>query len=232
MTEKRQLSLLTTLITVLVFTLFFPVLNLEAASLGNIHGTIVDELGHPMEGVKVMAFSETGSLEETKYTNDEGYFRMNLAGTYTMVFEKDGYVSHEMSVKVTIAPTTNPNNDAVRALAFAGVLVPLPSGDFKGGREEMVKGADEWKIAFTERWEVEQSIIQISPTIQYEETATAILDASTDFDLKTQEFIRSVSLGEALITNWASIAFLAVGLVVCFSASYMLFLRTEIRPGD
>jgi hypothetical protein len=25
---------------------------------------------------------------------------------------------------------------------------------------------------------------------------------------------------------------LTVGLVVCFAASYMMFLRSEIRPGD
>jgi ABC-2 type transport system permease protein len=120
----------------------------------------------------------------------------------------------------------------ILANAFAGVLAPLPSGDFKGGRgEDAVKAADEWKMAFTEQWEVEQSIIQISPTIQYEETAAAILDASTDFSLKTQKFTRSVSLGEAIISNWASFAFLAVGLVVCFAASYIMFLRMEIRPG-
>jgi ABC-type transport system involved in multi-copper enzyme maturation permease subunit len=118
------------------------------------------------------------------------------------------------------------------ANVIAGALVPLPTGDFKGGREALIKGKEEWDTAYTNRWEVQRSIIQISPTTQYEETATAILGASTDFDLKTQKFQRTIPLAEALVANWASIAFLAVGLVVCFVASYMLFLRMEIRPGD
>jgi ABC-2 type transport system permease protein len=121
----------------------------------------------------------------------------------------------------------------ILASAVAGFLVPLPSGDFRGGKGEAdVKAAEEWKIAYTEQWEIEQSIIQISPTTQYETTAITILDASTDFALIKGEFTRSISLGEALMTNWASIAFLAVGSVVSFAISYMLFLRMEIRPGD
>jgi ABC-2 type transport system permease protein len=121
----------------------------------------------------------------------------------------------------------------ILASAIAGIVVPLPSGDFKGGRGEMdVKTAEEWKVSLTQRWEFEQSITQISPTTQYQTTATAFLDASNDFALKSGEFARSMPLGEALTANWASIAFLAVGLIVCFAASYMLFLRMEIRPGD
>ena len=40
------------------------------------------------------------------------------------------------------------------------------------------------------------------------------------------------ALGEALAANWANIATIVVGLVICFAASYMIFLRSEIRPGD
>jgi ABC-type transport system involved in multi-copper enzyme maturation permease subunit len=47
-----------------------------------------------------------------------------------------------------------------------------------------------------------------------------------------QGFTRTLSLGEAIASNWANIAVLGVGLIVCFAASYMLFLRIEIRPGD
>jgi ABC-2 type transport system permease protein len=121
----------------------------------------------------------------------------------------------------------------ILASAVAGFLVPLPSGDFRGGKGESdMKATEEWKIAYTKQWEMEQSIIQISPTTQYETTAITILDASTDFAIIKGEFTRSISLGKALMTNWASIAFLAVGSVVSFAISYMLFLRMEIRPGD
>ena len=47
-----------------------------------------------------------------------------------------------------------------------------------------------------------------------------------------QQFERTLTLGEALAENWANIATLAVDLVVCFAASYMMFLRSEVRPGD
>jgi len=47
-----------------------------------------------------------------------------------------------------------------------------------------------------------------------------------------QGFQRTMTLTEALAANWANIAVLTVGLVVCFAASYMMFLRSEIRPGD
>ena len=40
------------------------------------------------------------------------------------------------------------------------------------------------------------------------------------------------ALGAELAANWANIATIAVGLVICFAASYMLFLRSEIRPGE
>jgi len=43
---------------------------------------------------------------------------------------------------------------------------------------------------------------------------------------------RAMTLTETLAANWANIATLAVGLVICFSASYMMFLRSEVRPGD
>jgi ABC-type transport system involved in multi-copper enzyme maturation permease subunit len=39
------------------------------------------------------------------------------------------------------------------------------------------------------------------------------------------------SVASGLAAIWANIAAIAVGLVVCFSASYVKFLRSEIRPG-
>ena len=86
----------------------------QAASPGNIHGTILDENGNPIEDVKVSAYIGTGSLEESKYTNADGYFRMNLGGSYTFVFEKEGYVTFQKNVQVTQSPTENPDQDIVK----------------------------------------------------------------------------------------------------------------------
>jgi uncharacterized membrane protein len=103
----------TTLLAISILTILFPV-TIQAATLGNINGTILDENGNPLENVKVSAFLNTGSLEQVEYTNDEGYFRMNLGGAYILVFEKEGYVSFEKNVQITQAPTENPSNDIVK----------------------------------------------------------------------------------------------------------------------
>jgi uncharacterized membrane protein len=81
---------------------------------GNLHGTIIDQDGNPIQGVKVSAYLKTGSIEATVNTDQKGYFRMNLGGDYTLLFEKDGYVSFQKNVQITQAPTENPDNDIVK----------------------------------------------------------------------------------------------------------------------
>jgi uncharacterized membrane protein len=81
---------------------------------GNLHGTIIDQDGNPIQGVKVSAYLNTGSIEATVNTDQKGYFRMNLGGDYTLLFEKDGYVSFQKNVQITQAPTENPDNDIVK----------------------------------------------------------------------------------------------------------------------
>lgn len=109
--RSRQVTLL---VIILLGIAVMPIQITQAASLGNIHGTVVDEDGNPIEDVKVSAYLGTGSLEDTDYTNDDGYFRMNLGGTYTLVFEKEGYVTFEKTVQVTQAPSETPANDIVK----------------------------------------------------------------------------------------------------------------------
>lgn len=109
--RSRQVTIL---VIILLSIATMPIQVTQAASLGNIHGTVIDEDGKPLEDVKVSAYLGTGSLEETKYTNEDGYFRMNLGGTYTFVFEKKGYVTFEKKVDVTQAPTDDPTRDIVK----------------------------------------------------------------------------------------------------------------------
>ncbi len=101
------------LLAVIISSLAVPLNTALGATPGNIHGTTVDETGTPIEDVKISAYLGTGSLEDTDYTNENGYFRMNLGGTYTFVFEKTGYVTLEKTIQVTQAPTDNPANDVV-----------------------------------------------------------------------------------------------------------------------
>jgi len=106
---------LTTLLVVMVLCvgLYTPIQPVAAVSDGNIHGTVVDGNGDPINGVKVSAITRTGYVEATKYTKGDGYFRMSLGGSYTLVFEKEGYASTEVDAEVTSAPSTNPDYDVI-----------------------------------------------------------------------------------------------------------------------
>ena len=103
-----------TIIVILIINLTFMPKFMTIADPGNLHGTIIDQDGNPIQGVKVSAYLKTGSIEATVNTDQKGYFRMNLGGDYTLLFEKEGYVSFQKNVQITQAPTENPDNDVVK----------------------------------------------------------------------------------------------------------------------
>jgi len=111
--RTRTLTAMTLLVIVLNLTALTP-LKVEAAEDGNIHGTVVDSNGSPIYRVRVRAYDSKGGIAATAYTSTSGYFRMSLSGTYTMVFEKTGYVTQEKTVKVELAPTEDPDQDEVK----------------------------------------------------------------------------------------------------------------------
>ena len=127
----------------------------------------------------------------------------------------------------------------ILASAVVNVMIPLNSDIFITGDGTNSNGGpgrfqmtDEFRQTMMKRAEIESFILKISPTQIFSDTAGAIIGTTRGFNRGAQEFQRTVTLGEALTNNWANVAVLGVGLVVCFAASYMLFLRTEIRPGD
>ena len=123
----------------------------------------------------------------------------------------------------------------ILASVVAGFIVPLPGGTFRSQTEGGgMQISPEFREAMEERAVVTSTIQKISPTNLYEEAASDILGVVGGFmrGMGHQEFQRTLTLGEALAANWANIATIVVGLVVCFAASYMIFLRSEIRPGD
>ncbi|KON30054.1 hypothetical protein AC482_04875 [miscellaneous Crenarchaeota group-15 archaeon DG-45] len=123
---------------------------------------------------------------------------------------------------------------SILASVVANVLVPLPGGTFRAGEGD--QGGFRISPEFTEtmqrRAAIQSNIQKISPTNLYSDAASDILGVQSGFGRGFQQFERTLTLGEALAANWANIAALAVGLVICFAASYMMFLRSEIRPGD
>lgn len=124
---------------------------------------------------------------------------------------------------------------SILANAVSSALVPLPGGGFQGGQGGQGGGfqvSDEYREAMMKRFEMSDNINKLSPTELFEDTAQAILGVTSGFGRFSEQFDRVMPLGEALMANWANIAVMVVGLVICFAASYMLFLRIEIRPGD
>ncbi len=109
----RKATIITLLLVALSLTALTP-LRLASAEDGNIHGTVVDSDGFPIYRVRVRAYDSKGGVAATTYTSTGGYFRMSLGGTYTLVFEKTGYVTQERTVKVELAPTENPDQDEVK----------------------------------------------------------------------------------------------------------------------
>jgi ABC-2 type transport system permease protein len=118
---------------------------------------------------------------------------------------------------------------------IAGVLVPLPAGDFRVLTEDgRFQVTPEFREAMQKRMAVTNNIQKISPTNLYQEAASDILGVAGGFmrGMGFQQFQRTLTLTEALAANWANIAAIVVGLVICFAGSYMMFLRSEIRPGE
>ena len=123
----------------------------------------------------------------------------------------------------------------ILASVVAGFLVPLPGGEFRvqieGGRMQV---APEFMESMQRRSAVMTTIQKLSPTNLYEDAASDILGVFGGFmrGMGFQQFQRTLTLNEALAANWANIAAIVVGLVICFAGSYMMFLRSEIRPGE
>lgn len=116
------------------------------------------------------------------------------------------------------------------ANAFAPVSMPT------GTNATRPFESPEYRERLQAQFTIQTSIQRISPAYLYNEAASSILGMAG----RTFGFIgpgggatlyRQLELTQALLTSWPQIAALAVGLIVCFAISYMLFLRLEIRPG-
>jgi ABC-2 type transport system permease protein len=125
---------------------------------------------------------------------------------------------------------------SILASVVVNIMVPIPSDMFRPGQGQGQGGglqnSPEFRELMQRRNALTSNIERISPTELYEQTASDILGVASGFGKFFGEFERTVSLGEALSTNWPNIATLGVGLIVCFATSYMMFLRSEIRPGE
>lgn len=123
----------------------------------------------------------------------------------------------------------------ILAFLIANLMVPVPGGMFRSDmRGFNPQESSEFQELMQRRFSIQSSISKISPTNLYSEAATAVLGVTqSSFGMSSggpHSFI-TPTLYQGLSASWANIAAIAVGLVVCFAASYVKFLRSEIRPG-
>jgi tetratricopeptide (TPR) repeat protein len=105
---------------------------LFAVAQARIHGTIKDENGKPLEGVKVTVSQEGTAFHDEDITDPRGEYAITLNDStqpYTYTFTKEGYLSFKRSYKIPI--NTNEKHDfEMLSLAEArkrGVAVGEPS---------------------------------------------------------------------------------------------------------
>ena len=116
MINKRNGTLTMILISLVLASTMGAWVYAPPAGSGNVHGTVLDENGAPLIDVKVMAYSNSGSLEATQYTDEEGYFRFVLVdtGQYTIHFEKAGYSGEQTGINVPAGLFFDDENDPVK----------------------------------------------------------------------------------------------------------------------
>jgi ABC-2 type transport system permease protein len=122
-------------------------------------------------------------------------------------------------------------------------LVPIAMPSFSRGNSTNPFNSPELRALMQKRNTIETSIRRISPSFLYNEAGSAILGLTGGGGFGGGGFIEiggganpfraagGGDLGQALALVWPQITVLIVGMVICFAASYMLFLRQEIRPG-
>jgi ABC-2 type transport system permease protein len=128
---------------------------------------------------------------------------------------------------------------SILASLIANAMVPLPS--FQGTFTNRTQGggfnpeiSTEYRALAEQRFTIQSTISKISPTNLYSEAASAILGVAQSrvgFGMYNPSPTGTLTLSQGLVASWANIAAIAVGLVICFVASYTKFLRSEIRPG-
>ena len=116
MMNKRNGTLALILISIILASTMGVWIFAAPVGSGNVHGTVLDENGEPIVNVKVMAYSSSGNLASTLYTDEEGYFRFALenTGQYTIYFEKEGYSGDQTGINVPTGLFFEDENDPVK----------------------------------------------------------------------------------------------------------------------
>ena len=151
---------------------------LFAIAQARVWGTITDENGKPVPGVKITVTLEGSNFHEEEMSNDKGDYAVTLIDatrTYTYMFEKEGYQALRTTLKVGIG--TNDRHD-FQILSMEEAQRRGPEGRELTPQERAVlifnEGAEAAQMgdAATARAKFEQSI-GLDPTLSAAFTALA-----------------------------------------------------------
>jgi len=123
----------------------------------------------------------------------------------------------------------------ILAQLIANQIVPSPIA-LRGSEGFNPQQSQEFRALIQQRFVIQSSISKLSPTYLYSEVASSILGVTQrgglfGLDLGGAQPFRALTVTQSVAASWPSVAAIAAGLVVCFAASYMMFIRSEIRPG-
>ncbi|MFA5364426.1 MAG: ABC transporter permease subunit [Candidatus Bathyarchaeia archaeon] len=92
---------------------------------------------------------------------------------------------------------------------------------------------NDYMTRMQQRSEMYETIQKVSPSILYQEAATSITTVSTStFSSGYVVTFGSPTAQQDIFATWPQMTVLAVILIICFAASYIIFLRQEIRAGN
>jgi uncharacterized membrane protein len=149
----------------------YRIVTAKSVTKGNVHGTLIDENGEPIENVEITIYYPSGNIEKI-YTNGSGYFRLALDGKNTLVFAKDGYssVTREINVpqelwenaefdpvkmgEIVLGPALELQTKYLDISEELGRTIDLPITVSNGGENDEIielygESPDEWSISFS-----------------------------------------------------------------------------------
>lgn len=121
---------------------------------------------------------------------------------------------------------------SIIASLIATALVPIPTMTYTSvpvngtAGITMTMPSQAYMDASQNRYALQAAIQNISPSYLYTQAASSILSS---ISLMPYSYSSGANVG--IVSSWPQITAIGVGMVVCFAAAYMLFLRREIRPG-
>jgi len=117
---------------------------------------------------------------------------------------------------------------AIVAALIAFLLVPARIPTVAEGNITQIIQSEEFKEAMRRRVQIQMNIQKLSPAYLYSEACNLILTSNPSGGFERP--VRSLTLAESLLAIWPNITAIIAALIFCFVASYILFLRLEIRP--